>query len=191
MEATLQSENVKHAAKIFEENSDMIRIAIRFKVNDKLVIDDIFQSLFVSLCRSPVPSNFENTEAFLRRAIRNDVIDAAIKNRCRRAREQRYAKMHMVRVRYDNPEDTVTMCDTVQRIFEIIEDNLNTHEARAIMERYRYNRDDGEAAEAMGITRRSFSHYLCTGLKKARHYILQNIHSQKSVVAETVATLLG
>lgn len=33
-------------------------------------------------------------------------------------------------------------------------------------------------------TRRSFSHYFCTGLKKARHYIQQNnseqnIHSQK------------
>ena len=174
MEATLQVENIKQAAKIFEENSNMIRIAIRSKVNDKSIIDDIFQNLFVSLSHSPVPSNFENTEAFLRRAIRNDVIDAAIKNRCRRAREQRYAKMHMVRVRYDNPEDTVTMCDTIQRIFEIIEDNLNAHEARAIIERYRYNRDDGEAAEAMGITRRSFSHYLCTGLKKARQFVQQS-----------------
>jgi RNA polymerase sigma factor (sigma-70 family) len=174
MEATLKSENVKHAAKIFKENSDMIRVAIRSKVNDKSIIDDIFQSLFVSLCHSPVPSNFENTEAFLRRAIRNYVIDAAIKDKCQRAREQRYARIHMVRIRYDSPEDTVTMCDTIQRIFEIIEDNLNAHEVRAIMERYRYSRDDAEAAEAMGIAKRSFSHYLCTGLKKARHYILQN-----------------
>lgn len=174
MEVTLQSENVKQAAKIFKKNSDMIRIAIRSKVNDKSIIDDIFQDLFVSLCHNPIPSNFENTEAFLRRAIRNDVIDAAVKRRCQRTREQRYAKMHMVRVRYDNPEDTAAMCDIIQRIFEIIEDNLNAHEARAIIERYRYNRDDGEAAEAMGITRRSFSHYLCTGLKKARQFVQQS-----------------
>ena len=174
MEATLQSENVKHAAKIFEENSNMIRIAIRSKVNDKSIIDDIFQSLFVSLCHNPIPSNFENTEAFLRRAIRNDVIDAAIKRRCQRAREQRYARMHMVRVRYDDPEDTVTMCDTIQRIFEIIEDNLNAHEARAITERYRHGRDDATAAEAMGIAKRSFSRYLCTGLKKARKSVKEN-----------------
>lgn len=174
MEATLQSENVKQAAKIFEENSDMIRIAIRSKVNNKSIIDDIFQNLFVSLCRSPVPSNFENTEAFLRRAIRNDVIDAAIKRKCQRAREQRYAKMHMVRIRYDSPEDTVTMCDTIQHIFEIIEDKLPAYEARAIIQKYRYNRDDGEAARIMGINRRSFSHYLCTGLKKVRQFIHEN-----------------
>jgi len=175
MEATLQTtENVKQAAKIFEENSDMIRIAIRSKVNDKSVIDDIFQNLFLSLVRSPVPSNIENTEAYLRRAIRNDVIDAAIKRKYRRGREQRYARMHMVRIRYDDPEDTVTMCDTIQHIFEIIENELPAHEARALIEKYRYNKDDDEAAEALGITKRSFSHYLCTGLKKVRQFAQQS-----------------
>jgi RNA polymerase sigma factor (sigma-70 family) len=175
MEAAYQStKNVKQVAKIFKENSDMIRIAIRSKVNDKSIIDDIFQNLFLSLVRSPVPSNIENIEAYLRRAIRNDVIDAAIQRRCHRIREQRYAEMYMVSIRYDDPEDTVTMCETIQRIFEIIEDKLPTHEARALIEKYRYNRDDGEAARIMGITRRSFSHYLCTGLKKVRQFIREN-----------------
>ncbi|MHC4397183.1 MAG: sigma-70 family RNA polymerase sigma factor [Planctomycetota bacterium] len=185
MEITLQSaENVKHAAKIFEENSGMFRAAIRSQVNDKSVIDDIFQNLFLSLVHSPVPSDIENVEGYLRRAIRNDVIDSAIKNRCRRVREQKYTEMSMVSTRYDDPKDTVTMCDVIQHIFEIIEDRLPAHEARALIEKYRYNRDDGEAARIMGITRRSFSHYLCTGLKKARRYIQQNnseqnIHSRK------------
>ena len=179
MEAILQAaDNVKQAAKIFEENTDLIRIAIRSKVNDKSVIDDIFQDLFLSLVYNPVPSNIENVEGYLRRAIRNDVIDAAIKRRCHRIREQKYAEMYMVSTKYDSPEDTVTMCDTVQRIFEIIENNLPSHEARALVEKHRYNKDDGEAAEAMGVTRRSFSHYLCTGLKKARRYISQNNSEQ-------------
>ena len=134
MEATLKFENVKHAAKIFEENSDMIRIAIRSQVNGRSVIDDIFQNLFVSLVQSPVPSNIENVEGYLRRAIRNDVIDAAIKRKYQRAREQRYAKIYSVRIRYNSPEDTVTMCDTIQRIFEIIENNLNAHEASVMLQ---------------------------------------------------------
>jgi len=174
MEATLQStENVKQTAKILEENSDMIRVAIRSQVNNKSIIDDIFQNLFLSLVHSPVPSNIENTEAYLRRAIRNDVIDSAIKNRCRRAREQKYAEMYTVSIRYDNPEDTVTMCDTIQHIFEIIEDKLPPHEARALIEKYRYSRDDGEAAKIIGITRRSFSHYLCTGLKNSVSFFVK------------------
>ena len=174
METTLQSENVKHAAKIFEENSDMIRIAIRSQVNDKSVIDDIFQNLFLSLVHSPVPSDIENVEGYLRRAIRNDVIDSAIKNKSRRAREQKYAKMYLASTRYDNPENTLTMLDTIQYIFKIIENKLPAHESIAIKEKYCYDRNGDEAAKVMGITRRSFSHYLCTGLKRVRRYIQQN-----------------
>lgn len=86
--------------------------------------------------------------------------------------------MYMVSIRYDDPEETVTMCNTIQRIFEIIEDKLPAHEAKALIEKYRYNRDDDEAARIMGIARRSFSHYLCTGLKRARRYIQQNNSEQ-------------
>ena len=172
MKASLQTtENVKQAAKIFGENSDMLRITVRSQINDKSVIDDVLQNLFLSLVENPVPSNIENIKAYLRRAIRNDVIDSAIKNKCRRIREQKYAKMRMVNIKYDNPEDTVSMCDTIQHIFDIVEDRLPAHEARVIKEKYHYGRDDDEAAEIMGITRRSFSHYLCTGLKKVRRYI--------------------
>ena len=185
MAATLQSENVNHVAKIFEENSDMIRSAIRSQVNDKSIIDDIFQNLFLSLVHNPVPSNIENIKAYIRQAVRNDVIDSAIKKRCQRIREQRYAGMYMVSIRYDDPQDSVSMCDVIQHLFEIIENRLPAYEAKAIIQKYRYNRDDGEAAEVLGISRRSFSHYLCTGLKRIRRYILENesepnIPSQKS-----------
>ncbi len=174
METTLQSENVKQAARIFKENSDMIRIAIRSQLNDKSVVDDIFQNLFLSLVRSPVPSNIENPKAYLRRAVRNDVIDSAIKRKCYRAREQKYALRYTVRIKYNNPENTATMCDVIRHIFEIIEDKLPAHEARAIVEKYRFNKDDDEAAKALGITKRSFSHYLCTGLKRLREYVNEN-----------------
>ena len=165
MKAILQStKNISQAAKIFEENSDMIRSAIRSQVNDKSIIDDIFQNLFLSLVHNPVPSNIENVKAYIRQAVRNDVIDSAIKSKCCRIREQRYAGMYMVSIRYDNPQDSVSMCDVIQHIFEIIENRLPAYEAKAIIQKYRYNRDDGEAAEVLVISRRSFSHYLCTGL---------------------------
>jgi len=174
METTLQSENIKQAAKIFEKNSDMIRVAIRSQVNDKSIIDDIFQSLFVSLCHSPIPSDIENVEGYLRRAVRNDVIDTAIKRKYRRAREQRYSLMYSVRIRYYSPEDMAAMSDVMQYIFEVIETELPAYEAKALIQKFRYDKDDAEAARIMGITKRSFSHYLCTGLRKARYYILQN-----------------
>lgn len=184
-------ENITQAAKIFEEKSDMIRIAICSQVNDRSIVDDIFQNLFLSLARKPIPSNIENVEGYLRRAIRNDVIDSAIKNRCRRAREREYAKMYTINIRYDNPEDMVMMYDTMQHIFEIIEDKLPVHEARAIVQKYRYDRDDGKTIRIMGITRRSFSHYLCTGLKKARHHIQQNIQSKRSCCPKRAYRILN
>lgn len=171
MEIALQSENVKQASEIFEENSDMIRIAIYSQAHDKSIVDDIFQDLFISLAGSPIPLNIENTKGYLRRAIRNDVIDLSIKNKRRQSREAKCARMYRGNARYDNPENTVAMCDTIEYLFETIKKELTAHEARALIEKYHNDRENDEAARIMGITKRSFSHYLCTGLKRVRQLI--------------------
>ena len=153
MNAMLQSENVKQVAKIFEENSDMIRVAIRSQVNDKSIINDIFQSLFVSLVHRPVPPDIENMEGYLRRAVENDVIDAAIKRKYRRVREWRYSLMYSIHIKYYSPEDTAVMSDVIQHIFNIIEIELPAYEARALIQKFRYDKDDDEAAKALGIAK--------------------------------------
>jgi DNA-directed RNA polymerase specialized sigma24 family protein len=82
--------------------------------------------------------------------------------------------MYSVRIRYYSPEDTAAMSDVIQHIFEVIETELPAYEAKALIQKFRYDKDDAEAAEALGITKRSFSHYLCTGLKRLRGYLLEN-----------------
>ena len=41
--------NMRIATQIFDEYGDLIREMIRFRVNDKSMVDDIFQNLFLSL----------------------------------------------------------------------------------------------------------------------------------------------
>lgn len=175
METTLQStKNIKEVIKFFEENTDMIRSTISSQVNDKTIIDDIFHNLFLSFVDRPVPPNIENVKAYLKRAIRNDIIDYEVKRKCCRVREQKYVELRMVNIKYDNPEDTVTANDAIQNLFNIVEHKLPAHEAEAIIQKYRYDRNIDEAAMIMGINERSFSRYLCTGLKKLRQYINEN-----------------
>lgn len=67
-------QNMKLASEIFEEHTDTIRAVIAFSVNDKSKIDDIFHDFFLSLVRRPIPRRVQNIRAYLRRAIKNDVI---------------------------------------------------------------------------------------------------------------------
>lgn len=167
-------ESIKQAAETFEENSDMIRISISSQVYDKSIVDDIFHNLFISLVKSPIPPNVENVKGYLRRAIRNDVIDFSIKRKCFQKREQKYAHVYSIRMGCCNPVDEIALTDQARHIFKIIEKELPSHEARALIEKFRYGRDSQEAAMAMGITRRSFSRYLCTGLKRLRCHLKQD-----------------
>ncbi len=95
MEAnTKTTQNMKLASEIFEEHANLLRAVIAFNVNDKSSIDDIFQDFFLSLVRRPIPRRVQNIKAYLNRAVKNDVLDAAyqrksyhrenfLKNTCR------------------------------------------------------------------------------------------------------------
>ena len=99
-------------------------------------------------------------------AIKNDVLDEAFRTKSYHARNRRYAELNAGQVKFHDPENVVLMSEEIQKLFSIIERRLMPHEREAITQRYCLDRDIGEAAEAMCIDKRSFSHYLCTGLKK-------------------------
>jgi len=166
--------NIRLATRIFDEYGDAIREMIRFLVNNESIVDDIFQDLFVSLVHKPIPPGIENIRGYLYRAVKNDVLDEAIRTKNYRIRNQKYAELHTEQVRYRNPEDVVILSEEIQKLFNIVERRLMPHEREAVIQLYRFDRDNNEAAEAMCINRRSFSRYLCTGLKKICRFAREN-----------------
>ena len=168
---TKDENNVAVAAEIFEKYGDKIRTEIWLHVNDKSSIDDICHDFFISLVEKPIPRKDQNIRAFIHKAIKNDVLDAASRSKSYYARNCKYAQIHTKHFDSDTPESIMSYAEDVHQIFKIVESQLLEHEAQAIIHKYRYDRDTDETAHMMGVSRRSVSHYLCTGLRKLRNLI--------------------
>ena len=124
--------------------------------------------------QKPVPERVRNTKGYLRKAAKNNVLDAASRAKSRLLRDCRYAQMHTDRFKSKTPDDLAIHAEDIRQILGVVQDELHQYEAKAVMQRYRYDRDTREAAEAMHITKRSFSHYLCTGLRKVRKFFRED-----------------
>ncbi len=181
---TKAAQNMKLTSEIFEEHTDTIRAAIAFNVNDKSSIDDIFQDFFLSLVRRPVPRRVQNIKAYLNRAVKNDVLDAAYQRKSYHQRNRKYAQMHADRFKSETPDNIASHAEEIRQLFDIVENQLLQHETEAITQKYRYDRDAGQTAEVMGINRRSVSCYLCTGLRKLRKIVHQEQSQQDDCFVE-------
>jgi len=173
--------NTRIAAQVFDEYGNEIREMISFRVNDQSIVDDIYQDLFVSLVHRPIPPGTQNVKGYLRTAIKNDVLDEIFRTKSYHTRNRRYVEMHTEQVKFLDPEDAAILSEEIQKLLSIIERRLMPHEREAVIQRYRLNRNNNEAAEAMHIDRRSFSHYLCTGLKKVRRFARQSEKCSKGI----------
>ena len=161
-------ENMKLATRIYNEHSVNIRRIISRQVNDPSTVDDILHDFFLSLVHRPISPEMKNIRGYLYRALRNDVLDAVTKKRNYKARILRYARIKMNNRIYHNPQKTAIKHDEIQKVFSLIDNHLPRREAMAVLQRYRYDQTTTEAAKAMNIDKRSFSRYLCVGLKKLR-----------------------
>ena len=162
------TQNLKQATEIFEKYDKTIRSAIWTHINDKSSIDDIFQDFFLSLVKSPIPRKDQNIKAFIYRAIRNDVLDAASRTRSYHLRNRKYAELNTDRFKSSTPDEILGHAEEIRQLFKIVGNQLHLHESRSIIHKYRDGMDIGETAELMRINRRSVSCYLCKGLKKLR-----------------------
>lgn len=179
MDASIKTTaKIKQAVEIFEEHSNTILTAIRFHINNQSNVDDIYQDFFLSLIQKPVPDRNKNVRAFINRAIRNDVLDAASQTRSYYLRNQKYAKINSGRFKLKTPEKIISHAEEIDQLFNIIESQLLKHEAEAIIQKYRYGKDIAEIANVMGINRRSVSCYICTGLQKLRKLFQHNRSQQ-------------
>ena len=164
---------VIRAADIFERYGVLIRATIAANVGDDSEADDIFQDLFLALVRRPIPSNLPYIEAYLYRLIVNDIIDTDRRTKNYQARIHRYSDLTCVQVQEDVAADeTAIQLEEVQRMFELIIKRLQRHESKAVIaslvDCHRH------AARKMGVKKRTFYRYVCTGLKKIREYVDKN-----------------
>jgi RNA polymerase sigma factor (sigma-70 family) len=178
----LQS-NLDAANRIFTDHGPTIRSMIYFHVNDPSTADDIYQNLFLSLVRRPIPYIDKTPLGYLWRAIANDVRDAA-------RRKQSYGRM------LDNYRSCKKECDKHQadplaslaktetqiKLIEMIEQELSPQEARAVIERYVSGESISGTAEKIKVDKRTVSHYLCTALKKLRHMAQKDQHVKEELV---------
>jgi RNA polymerase sigma factor (sigma-70 family) len=168
---TLQ-ERVDLARKLFSEHGTAIYTMILMQVNDEFLADDLYQELFLSLVKKPLPSNLETPLTYLFRVIANDVIDAMRKRATDMNLQQKYLDRLAIESDDSGSETALQILinrEKREKLTEIIlRSDLHPCEAKTIIERLNRGSSTKEIARKLSINERSVSHYLSTGLKKLR-----------------------
>jgi RNA polymerase sigma-70 factor (ECF subfamily) len=165
---------VGFAAEVFEKYSDEIRAFIHFNVKDKSKADDIFQELFVSIVRKPIPSDVHDLQAYLYRVVTNDVIDLSRQITNHRDHIQKYAECCKIQLKRDDPQKIAIQVESTKRMFQLIESSLPKREAEVVLERFGRGFSIKDTAERMHVNERIVSRYLSIALKKMRQIVSVN-----------------
>lgn len=165
--------DVEAAAKIFLEHGDFIRIIIRQKVRSEVEAEDLFHDLFLSLATKPVPPKVQNVRSYLYRALSNDIIDSRRRIKIhQKAIQKHYAYSIYDKVNRDAESVLIDIEETV-KLFDMVEKQLSSTEAKAVTLRYRENYTTEETAREMKVKPRTVSRYLSVGLSKLREFLSQ------------------
>jgi RNA polymerase sigma factor (sigma-70 family) len=167
-------EKVEIAAKAFDMFGPAIYTLISLTVSNKSDVDDIYQDLFLSLVRKPIPSLTPKSMGYFWKAVRNHIIDRVRREESHRNRISMYTASRGHSTVQEDPENIAIRAEQIQKLIQLIETRLPRHEAQAIIKRYCENRELSDAAKERHINKRSLSRYLCTGLKKIRQFTRQN-----------------
>ena len=161
-------ERVRRAEDIFETYGDEIRAMITLSVKEQSMADDIFQNLFLSVVCKPIPTHIDRIEAYLYRIITNDIIDETRKTNGYRELVRGYGRHNSHRLRQEPPDGEVIEVEDVRKMLELIERQLPSREAEAVIRRHVYGDDVSEGAREMNVDTRTFSRYLSRGKGKIR-----------------------
>jgi RNA polymerase sigma factor (sigma-70 family) len=162
---------VELAAHIFDEYGSTIYALISHQANDRSDIDDMYQSLFLSLVRRPIPSHVKNVVGYLYRAIQNDAIDMARRNKSYQDLISRYADDPQYNMVQEDVQTTVIRAEEAQKTVQTIKRHLRHHEAQAILEQYDCRDETHHIPQKSPIKKRTLSRYVCVGLKKLRQLV--------------------
>jgi RNA polymerase sigma factor (sigma-70 family) len=159
---------VELASQIFTEYGDFIRAIVLARADNKDQADDIYQDLFLSLASKPIPGNVINIKSYLYRTINNDIADAARRVQRYKAHIQKYNIKIMCSINNSDSRDALIEDEQINKMFNLIQEQLPKSSAQAITLRFRDGRDTKEVAERMGVRRKSVSRYISTGLRRIR-----------------------
>lgn len=165
--------NVSQAAKIFSKYGDFIYQIIYSQVNDKIQADDMFQDLFLSIVRKPIPQDVDNTKSYLRTAIKNDIIDAARRRVNSNDNMNKYCIDQKPYINKIIPEKVVAELDETNIIFKFIRVRLTSTQYRAIILRYKNNLSFKEIAAEMDVEEKTVKKHIYRGLCKIRQLMRQ------------------
>jgi RNA polymerase sigma-70 factor (ECF subfamily) len=163
-------DNVEFASQIIAEYGDFIWAIAFAEVKNRDQADDIFQDFFLSLVSKPIPNNVNNVKGYLYRAINNDIADATRRVQKYRAHINKYSQKTTYSINKSNSKNALEE-EQINRMFDIIKEQLPRSSAQAIILRYRDGQNTKEVAEKMGVKSKSISRYISTGLKKIRQHL--------------------
>lgn len=165
---------VQSAAEVFAKYGDQIRAIIRFHVKDKSGADDVFQEFFVSLVRNPIPAHIEDVEAYLYRAMTNDVIDVWRQANNHRDGLREYAESHRYDEIQQDPQSSLIQVEATKEMFRLIERRLPKCEAAVFWQRVGNGLNVSDTAKRTQIDKRSVARYLSLAKKKMAEFIPQD-----------------
>ncbi len=164
-------ERVRRAEDIFETYGDEIRAMISLNVEEQSMADDIFQNLFLSVIHSPIPAGIDRIESYLYRVITNDVIDETRKTKGYHNLVRRYGRHNKRRMSQEPADNDVIEVEDARKMLQLIERQLPSREAEAILRKHVYGKDIGDGAREMNVDGRTFTQYLTRGKKRIRQLI--------------------
>ena len=161
-------ERVRQAEDIFETYGDEIRVMISLNVKEQSAADDVFQNLFLSVVHKPIPPHIDRIEAYLYRIITNDFIDETRKTNGFHHFVRGYGRHNNHRTTQEAPDDDVIEVEDVRKMLQLIERQLPSREAEAVIRRHVYGSNVSDGAKEMNVDSRTFSRYLSRGKKRIR-----------------------
>lgn len=163
----------KCASAIFEEYGDFLRAIIYLHIKDKSMVDDIMQNFFLTLVAHPLPDDIEDMKSYLYQAIINDIIDSK-----RRIQDYQVTMQRLKKIVAKNQmqqgainEKNLIEREEIAKLFIKIKTKLPQPEADAILNYYAFRKNISAGANKMKVDVRTFSRYVCVGLKKFRQIL--------------------
>lgn len=165
---------VERAGEVFDRYGSEIRAMIDFSIKDKAIADDMFQDLFLSMVKNPIPPKIEDVRAYLYRAIANDVVDRFRRTGNHREATQIYAERRKHRAVQKDPQNIVAQAEETARMLKLVKKHLARREATAIVQRCGLGLSTSETACQLNVDKRSVSRYLADAMRKMRSLVLEN-----------------
>lgn len=168
----VQLSEAQNIAKIFEEHGAFLMSVIsrKFSSQPNMDIEDLFHDFFISLAEKPIPRDVKCVKSYLHKSINNDIMDwyrKARNHRIRNHKHQSYRNLQQL-LRNEDPSVEIENKDTFGHINRMIGRHLPEHEANAVKQKLLLGNSTSEGARNLNIKKRSFSRYLCAGLKRLR-----------------------